>query len=140
MEYDEDTETLYEDEEDDRNFVEEEAEVVVDEEAAYDANVENEFILEYSNRLIQVAESRVDSSKKKHKSFNRSKAQARSDNTNNLPHAEITHILLTTSTLTVPYHILDSNNQAQYIIIYRLMFINFLWLVVPSLKFRFMCI
>ena len=119
--------------------MEEEAEVVVYEEAAYDANVENEFILKYSNRLIQVAESRVDSANKQRKSFNRSKAQARSENTNALTHAEITHILLPTSTLTVPYHILDSNNQAKYYIIDRLMFINCSWLVVPSLKFRFMC-
>ena len=119
--------------------MEEEAEVVVDEEAASDANVENEFILKYSNRLIQVAESRVDSANKQRKSFNRSKAQARSDNTNNLPHAEITHILLPTSTPTIPYQILDSNNQAQYNGIDRLMFINFSWLVVPSLKCRFMC-
>ena len=41
-------------------------------------------MLEDSKRLIQVENSPVDSAKKQHKSFNRSKSQSRSENTNNI--------------------------------------------------------
>ena len=60
MYYDKKTETEDEDEEDTRNFVEEEAEAVVYEEAADNANMENKLHLEYSKRLIQVESRHVD--------------------------------------------------------------------------------
>ena len=68
---DNDTETEDKYEEDDNTLAEEESEAVVDEESASDANMENELLLEESERLIQVSTIHVDSSKIKRKSLKR---------------------------------------------------------------------